>query len=196
MAFFPDAFSSFTSAPSSHHRHNRHHHATSTSSSRRRHRSRSGSRPRSSSGKIFNLTNSSRSSLFGLGNASRSSLFGLGASRSSYYKRSPRRGFFQRSYRQLRRILRDLIRYAKRHPWKVFFLVVMPLLTGGALSALLARFGLRIPPYVENLLGIASHAASADSIGLVSDAVRFAGQFRSAADGRRWDRPDRFGDFF
>ncbi|RCI14706.1 hypothetical protein L249_6938 [Ophiocordyceps polyrhachis-furcata BCC 54312] len=181
MAFFPDAFSSFASNPSSYHRHS----SSSASSRRRRRRSRSESRPRSGSSKFFSLPNSSRGSLFGLGNSSRSSLFRLG-------------GFFQRSYRQLRRLLRDLVRYAKRHPWKVFFLVVMPLLTGGALSALLARFGLHIPPFVERLVGIASHAATtADGIGLVSDAVRFAGQFRSVADHRQSDRSGGLlGDYF
>ncbi|PHH68363.1 hypothetical protein CDD80_7580 [Ophiocordyceps camponoti-rufipedis] len=95
----------------------------------------------------------------------------------------------QRAYRRLRRLLRDLVRYAKRHPWKVFLLVIMPLVTGGALSALLARFGLRMPPHLERLLGIASHAASGDGIGLVSDAVRFASDQGLAS--HRWDRPYR-----
>ncbi|RDA89256.1 hypothetical protein CP532_0601 [Ophiocordyceps camponoti-leonardi (nom. inval.)] len=190
MAFFPDAFSSFVGNDHSHHNPTS---SSSSSSRRRRHqqqqqRSRSESRTRSGGSKFFSLPNSSRGSVFGgLGNSSRSSLFGLG-------------GFLQKTYRHLRRLLRDLTRYAKRHPWKVFLLVVMPLLTGGALSALLARFGLRVPPQVERLLGFASHAAStADGIGLVSDAVRFAGQFRSSVvdDHRRSDRSERFfGDYF
>lgn len=50
----------------------------------------------------------------------------------------------------------------------------MPLVTGGALTALLARFGLRMPPSIERMLGVASRAASGDSLGLVGEAVRMA----------------------
>lgn len=74
----------------------------------------------------------------------------------------------------MKRLFRDLVHWAKRHPWKVFFLVIMPLITGGFLTALLARFGLRIPPMIERMLSTASKAASGDSVGLVGDAVRMA----------------------
>ncbi len=80
-----------------------------------------------------------------------------------------------RSFKQLKRLLRDLLHWAKRHPVKVFFMVIMPLITGGALTALLARFGLRMPPAIERWLGLASRAASGDSFGLVGDAMRMAG---------------------
>lgn len=101
------------------------------------------------------------------------------ADRSSYYKRSPRQNFMQRTYKRLKRLLRDLVHYAKSHPWKVFSLVLMPLLTTGILGSLLARFGLRIPPSLERLLGAASRAAATgDSLGLVTDAVRMAGDLR------------------
>lgn len=93
---------------------------------------------------------------------------------SSYYKRSPRSNFVQRMYKQLKRLLRDLVYYAKKHPMKVFMLVIMPLITGGALTALLARFGLRLPPGLERMLGIAAKTASGDSMGLVGEAVRMA----------------------
>lgn len=53
----------------------------------------------------------------------------------------------------------------------------MPLITGGALTALLARFGLRIPPAIERMLGVASKAATGDSSGLVGEAVRMASGF-------------------
>ncbi|KJZ76721.1 hypothetical protein HIM_04057 [Hirsutella minnesotensis 3608] len=143
-----------------------------------------------SHGHHYQKHNTSRGSFFGLGNnSSRSSFFG-GRS-SSYYKRSPRQGFVQRAYRQLKRLLRDLVHYAKRHPWKVFLLVIMPLVTGGALTALLARFGLRMPLALERMLGVASRAAAGDSIGLVTDAVRMAGDFGSGAP--RAPRP-RAGD--
>lgn len=82
-----------------------------------------------------------------------------------------------RAYKQLKRILRKLIHHAKHNPFKVIFFVLMPLVTGGALTALLARFGLRLPPSLERLLGVASRAASGDSVGLVTDAVRMATDF-------------------
>ncbi|KAM5351670.1 hypothetical protein ACJ41O_004393 [Fusarium nematophilum] len=149
--------------------------------SRSRSRSSSRDRGRSFAGSIFGgdrygKHNSSRSSFFGLGgNMSRSSFFG--SNRSSYYKRSPRQGFIQKSYKQVKRLLRDLVHWAKRHPWKVFFLVIMPLITGGALTALLARFGLRIPPAIERMLGVASKAATGGSVGLVGEAVKMASNF-------------------
>lgn len=95
------------------------------------------------------------------------------SSSSSFYKRSPRSNFLAKAYRKLRRLLRDLVYWAKRHPVKVFLLVVMPLITGGALTALLARFGLRLPPAVERMLGIAARTAGGGgSAGLVTEAVR------------------------
>ncbi|KAL2176046.1 uncharacterized protein P884DRAFT_330848 [Thermothelomyces heterothallicus CBS 202.75] len=119
-------------------------------------------------------------SFFSLPNVSKSTFFSnFGrphTSSSSYYKRSPRPGFTARLVRKLRRLLRDLLYYAKRHPVKVFTLVLMPLVTGGALTALLARFGLRLPPFLERMLGVAARAAGAgaagDSLGLVGEAVR------------------------
>jgi hypothetical protein len=74
----------------------------------------------------------------------------------------------------LKRLLRDLLYYAKRHPMKVFMLVIMPLLTTGVFTALLARFGLRLPGGLERMLGIAAKASTGDSIGLVGEAVRMA----------------------
>lgn len=103
--------------------------------------------------------------------------------RSSYYKRSPRQGFMQRSYKQLKRLIRDLIHWTKRHPVKVFMLVIMPLITGGALTALLARFGLRLPPSLERMLGMASRAAGGGSFGAMSGAARMAGDYASGHHG-------------
>jgi hypothetical protein len=91
---------------------------------------------------------------------------------ASYYRRSPRPGFVSRLLKKLKRLLRDLLYYAKRHPTKVFMLVLMPLITGGALTALLARFGLRLPPFLERMLGLAARAGGGDSMGLVGEAVR------------------------
>ena len=148
------------------------------------HRRSSRSKQHSSSrslfgGDTYRKNNSSKGSFFGLGdgNASRSSFFGggPGSHRSpSYYKRSPRPDFITRSVKRLKRLLRDLVYYAKRHPLKVFMLVIMPLITGGFLTALLAKLGLRLPASVERLLGLASRAAAGDSAGLVSEAMRMA----------------------
>ena len=43
----------------------------------------------------------------------------------------------------------------KKHPMKVFILVVMPLITGGALTGLLAKFGIRLPGGIEKMFGMA-----------------------------------------
>jgi len=76
--------------------------------------------------------------------------------------------------KRLKRLFRDLVYYAKRHPLKVFMLVIMPLITGGFLTALLAKFGLRLPPALTKMMGLAGKAATGDSIGLVGEAVRMA----------------------
>lgn len=52
-------------------------------------------------------------------------------------------------YKKLRKILKKVKKYLKSHPLKVFMLVIMPLITGGALTALLAFFGLRLPKSIE-----------------------------------------------
>jgi hypothetical protein len=66
----------------------------------------------------------------------------------------------KRVYSQLRRLLRDLIHYMKKHPMKVFMLVIMPLITGGALTTLLAKFGLRLPASVQKMFGGMNGAGS------------------------------------
>ncbi|KAI0555133.1 hypothetical protein F4679DRAFT_152897 [Xylaria curta] len=118
--------------------------------------------------------NASRGSFFNLGNSSTRSFFSAGRS-PSYYKRSPRANFMTRAYKKLKRLLRDLVYWAKRHPVKVFMLVIMPLITGGALTALLARFGLRLPAGIQRMLGVAAKTAGGGgSIGLMGEAVRMA----------------------
>ncbi|OTB05910.1 hypothetical protein M426DRAFT_21345 [Hypoxylon sp. CI-4A] len=138
--------------------------------------------------------NSSKSSFFNLplGNSSTRSFFSFANDNNathhtgrsnSYYRRQPRSNFLQRTLKKLKRLLRDLMYYAKRHPLKVFMLVIMPLITGGALTALLARFGLRLPPTIERMLGVAAKAGSGDSIGLMGEAVRMAGGLGGHAGG-------------
>ena len=70
----------------------------------------------------------------------------------SAYSRSPRRGFLARCYKKLRHLLKKLKKYMKTHPLKVFVLVIMPLITGGVLTSMLARFGIRLPHVVEKFI--------------------------------------------
>lgn len=118
--------------------------------------------------------NASSGSFFNLANGSTRSFFSMGRS-PSYYKRSPRANFMTRAYKKLKRLLRDLVYWAKRHPVKVFMLVILPLITGGALTALLARFGLRLPAGIQRMIGLAAKTAGGGgSIGLMGEAVRMA----------------------
>lgn len=41
----------------------------------------------------------------------------------------------------------------RRNPVKVFLLVIMPLITGGVLTRLLATLGVRMPRGLQNLMG-------------------------------------------
>lgn len=115
---------------------------------------------------------------------------------TSSYRRSPRTNFLTRAYKQLKRLLRDLVYYAKRHPIKVFTLVVLPLITGGALTALLARFGLRLPPSIERMIGMGARVAGGGgTAGLVGEAVRMMGSDggrvrveRGRDGGMQWER--------
>lgn len=103
-----------------------------------------------------------------------------------------------KSYKHLKRLIRDLTHWAKRHPWKVIMMVLMPLISGGVLTALLARFGLRLPASLEKLVGIAGKAVTGDTGGLVGEAVRFAGngfgegsatvKVRDGDRGMRWEK--------
>ena len=54
---------------------------------------------------------------------------------------------------RLKKFLRDIYSYMRRHPVKVFLLVIMPLITGGALTKILAQFGVRMPRSLEALAG-------------------------------------------
>ncbi|KAF9879678.1 hypothetical protein CkaCkLH20_02489 [Colletotrichum karsti] len=210
MGFFDFDTGSVLSHKSSHSR--RHSSKKHGGSSKHRSRSRSSTRSKRHSGTPsiaaslfggddYKKHSASRSSFFGIPSASRSSgsFFGLGGRSPSYYKRSPRGGFVQKTLKQVKRLWRDLVYYAKKHPYKVLALVIMPLITGGFLTALLARFGLRLPPAVERMIGIGAKAAQGDSVGLVGEAVRMATNGlggkpgsvnieRGYGDGMRWER--------
>jgi len=53
---------------------------------------------------------------------------------------------------QIKRYLRRLYSYARRHPVKLL-MMLLPLLTGGALAGILAKFGIRLPRGLENMFG-------------------------------------------
>ncbi|CZT08296.1 hypothetical protein WAI453_007328 [Rhynchosporium graminicola] len=144
------------------------------------------------SSKHHSLYGSPRGSgIFGLGdskhNSSRSSFFGFSnnhRSSSSAYRRSPRSGYLNRIYHKLRRLFRDLVYYAKRHPMKVFVLVIMPLITGGALTTLLAKFGIRLPGGVEKMFGMAGGAG----MGGFNGSGGYGGVGRGSSGGLQFER--------
>jgi hypothetical protein len=74
-----------------------------------------------------------------------------------------------RMYSKLRRLLRDLLYYLKKHPMKVFMLVIMPLITGGALTGLLAKFGIRLPGGIEKMFGAAAGGSMGGGYGVGRD---------------------------
>jgi hypothetical protein len=66
-------------------------------------------------------------------------------SSTSRYKRSPRDSYMQHLYKKMQHFLREIWRYAQRHPYKVFFMVIMPLVSGGVLHKLARQFGVNLP---------------------------------------------------
>ncbi|KGO76793.1 hypothetical protein PITC_089970 [Penicillium italicum] len=72
---------------------------------------------------------------------------------SSSRRARPREGFVQRMLRDIKRLFRDIYRWARRNPLKVFMMVIVPLLTSGVLPKLLAMIGIRLPHAVTSALG-------------------------------------------
>lgn len=109
------------------------------------------SRPSAGSASSARGSNGNRSSsIFGAAATGSSrgifSAGGGGGSGSSYYKRRPRDGYVAMLMHKLQRMIKELWSYARRHPVKAFFAVVVPLLSaGGAVSGLMKQFGVRIP---------------------------------------------------
>ncbi|KAJ9652434.1 hypothetical protein H2198_008304 [Neophaeococcomyces mojaviensis] len=149
----------------------------SPSQSRRRHspaRSSKGpySRPsnaRSTSSFIESLTGYSTASRnaaprapsrAGSTHSSSRGIFGSSSKHHSHGSRAqPRRGFVAR----VQKWLRDLYYYLKKHPVKVFFLVIMPLITGGALTKLLHTVGIRLPRSIERMVGSSMNRGYGDN---------------------------------
>lgn len=62
--------------------------------------------------------------------------------------------------RAVKRLFRDIYRYARHHPIKVLLLVIVPLLTSGVLPKLLAVVGIRLPHGLISALGGGSAGAT------------------------------------
>jgi hypothetical protein len=96
---------------------------------------------RSSHRPSFSRTSSSYSRSSDHGHSSRSG--------SSYYKRRPRDGFINGLIHKLKHLFRELYYFARRNPVKVFFLVIMPLISGGVLAGVAKQFGIKLPSFLQ-----------------------------------------------
>ncbi|KAJ6020827.1 hypothetical protein N7540_006331 [Penicillium herquei] len=142
---------------------------------RRRTSSRASS-PRKSSSYSTYHRGSSAPSIFSLGRGSggRSSPSVFSSFSSSSRRARPREGFVQRLIHSIKKLFRDIYRYAREHPLKVFMLVILPLLTSGILPKLLAMIGIRLPHGVMGALGGAPAGARGLEMGSsgLSDSVK------------------------
>ena len=77
-------------------------------------------------------------------------------------------------------MLRDIYTYARRHPMKVFMLVIMPLITGGALTKILATIGVRLPAGLAALAGGRAGGGGGGGFGDIAGAMSGAGGMQSA----------------
>jgi hypothetical protein len=50
---------------------------------------------------------------------------------------------------KFKHLIRELWYYLRRNPIKVFFFVIMPLISGGALAAFAKQFGVRLPSFLS-----------------------------------------------
>ncbi|KIW72266.1 hypothetical protein PV04_00472 [Phialophora macrospora] len=113
-------------------------------SSRSRSRSRSPSRRSYVSRPAYARSTSSIFSGFG-GRAPSSRGYGHGHSSRA----RPRSGFINR----IRRFLHEIYEKFKRHPFRMFMLVIMPLLTSGVLVKLFSSIGIRLPTSIHRMMG-------------------------------------------
>ncbi|KAJ5184612.1 hypothetical protein N7491_007517 [Penicillium cf. griseofulvum] len=125
---------------------------------------------RSKSGYSTHQSRSTPSFFGGLGGSrtgGRSSPSVFSSFSSSSRRARPREGFVQRMLRDIKRLFRDIYRWARRNPLKVFMMVIVPLLTSGVLPKLLAMIGIRLPHAITSALGGASK--SSGSMGGMGD---------------------------
>ncbi|OAP62214.1 hypothetical protein AYL99_04417 [Fonsecaea erecta] len=74
---------------------------------------------------------------------------GGSSSRGHSSRARPRSGFVNR----IRRFLREIYHWMRRHPVRTFMLVILPLITGGALGKLLGAVGIRLPAGLQRMVG-------------------------------------------
>ena len=87
-------------------------------------------------------------------------------------------------------MLRDLYRYVRQHPTKVLIPLVMALVSGGALTALARKVGIRLPSSLENAMGGGArrggfddafygsqHGGGMDTGGMLKGAMKVASAF-------------------
>ncbi|EEP82980.1 predicted protein [Uncinocarpus reesii 1704] len=108
-------------------------------------------------------------SIFSLGSyANRSTASSVHSSGSSSRRAKPRSGFIARIVHKIKRLFRHIVHYAKKHPMKVFFMVIMPLITGGVLQKLLGAVGIRVP---KSLMGGSSRGGGSGGGGFDSGGI-------------------------
>jgi hypothetical protein len=71
------------------------------------------------------------------------------SSRSSSYKRRPRDGYISRLIHKLKHLFRELLYYARKNPAKLFFFVIMPLISGGVLAGIARKLGIKLPGFLQ-----------------------------------------------
>jgi len=74
----------------------------------------------------------------------------LDVSSSSFYRRRPRKGYIQRIFSQVKRLLRELYLYIRHHPAKVLVPVFMALVSGGVFHALARSLGVGLPKWASS----------------------------------------------
>lgn len=89
---------------------------------------------------------------------------------SSSRRARPRAGFVQRVIHYIRKLLRDLYDYARRHPVKVFMMVIVPLITSGVLQRLLRMIGVPLP---RKIFGGGGHGHGHGGDGLKDQIMSF-----------------------
>ncbi|KAJ5774611.1 hypothetical protein N7457_009507 [Penicillium paradoxum] len=125
----------------------------------------SGRSSRSKSGHSTHHSQKSAPSFLGTRSGGRSSPSVFSSFSSSSRRARPREGFVQRMIRDIKRLFRDIYRWARRNPMKVFMMVIVPLLTSGVLPRLLAMIGIRLPHAITKALGGSSKSHGSDNGG-------------------------------
>ena len=65
----------------------------------------------------------------------------------------PRSGYMHRLMYKIRRLLRELYRYVRRHPIKVLLPIVMAVVSSGALHQVARKMGVPIPNALAQMVG-------------------------------------------